>query len=780
MANHLTTPHRSWEIAQGAGSPTAADPVGAPRLRREDHRLITGRGRYVSDLDPEGCLHAVFVRSPVARGRLTRIDTIEAMALPGTIAVFTGAQFGHLQAHRVNLVLDDAHLPSVPALAETDIHAAGQPLAMVVAETIGAAQDAAEAVELDFDTAEAVICPREAMARPPLYPGMAGNIAATRTVKTGEPDRAFATADIVVEAEYAHPRLFPAPLEGRATLAEWTGDPGSLLVHTSSQTPHRFRDDIARALRLETGHVTVIAPDVGGAFGGKASICAEDIAVCFAARHLGRPVKWIAQRSEDFLSTAQGRGADVRGALALTANGRMLGLRAELTFPLGWWVPYSGLVPAWNAARILPGPYEIPALSVDARAVMTNTPPVGIYRGAGRPEAAMLLETLTDKAARALNIEPGDLRRRNLRAAGSLPSRLPDGALLDSGDYHAALDRAHALIGRRDGERPETDGRLRGTGIGVFIEPCGQGWESARLSLDQDGRITLATGSTAQGQGRETAFAQLAARALGRDEDEIDVCHGDTANTPEGIGALASRSTAIGGSAVLKCAERFRTRLQETAAAFLNCLPEDVLIGAAGVRDRGNPDNVLAWPDLAARASAPICAEIEYSVDHEAWSYGCCLAEVEIDAETGKLDVIRLAFCDDSGTPVNPMLIDGQIHGGIAQGLGEACLEQVVQDDNGQLLSGSLMDYAMPRADDMPDLLTAKLHTPSLFNALGARGVGEAGSIGTQPAILNAVRDALRDYAADDLTMPLTSEKLWRILARGPASTSRPPGKAQP
>ncbi|MEM8878863.1 MAG: molybdopterin cofactor-binding domain-containing protein [Pseudomonadota bacterium] len=648
-----------------------------------------------------------------------------------------------------------------------------------LAETVEAAHDAAEAIELDFTSDEAVICPREAMARPPLYPGMRNNIAATQVVETGEPDQAFAAADIIVEANYAHPRLFPAPLEGRATLAEWDSSSGRLDIHVSSQTPHRFRQDVARALRIEAEHVTVVAPDVGGAFGGKASICAEDIAVCYAARHLGRPVKWIAQRSEDFLGTAQGRGAYAQGAMALTSQGRILGLRAELTFPLGWWVPYSGLVPVWNASRILPGAYDIPALSLNARAVMTNNPPIGIYRGAGRPEAALLLEVLTDKAARALGIEPRELRRRNLRASSSLPSALPSGALLDSGDYHAALDRAGTLTGQPSSKRKNRGNTLLGTGIGFFIEPCGQGWESARLSLEEDGRIVLATGSTAQGQGRETAFAQLAAEAIGCNEDDVEVRHGDTARTPEGIGALASRSTAIGGSAVLKCAERFSAHVQEAAAGFLNCLPEEISIGPDGVRDRGNPANALLWSELAGRTPAPICAETEYSVDHEAWSYGCCIADVEIDAETGKLEVTRLVFCDDSGRPVNPMLIDGQIHGGIAQGLGEACLEQVVQDDQGQLLTGSLMDYALPRADDMPELITAKLHTPSLFNALGARGVGEAGTIGTQPAILNAVRDALQDYPVEDLNMPLTSEKLWHILAKGPAAVSGSPAKAR-
>jgi carbon-monoxide dehydrogenase large subunit len=764
-------------LAGQTGPSVAPNPIGASRLRREDARLITGQGCYVSDLSPKACLHAVFVRSPVARAKLTGIDPVNAMAMPGTVAVFTGAQFASLPPHRVNPVIEEAGLPPVPVLAGDDIYAAGQPLALVVATSLDVALDAAEAVEIGYDPLDPVICPRQAADHAPLYRDIASNTAARHVITSGDIDAAFADADIVVDADCGHPRLFPAPMEGRATLAEWNASDGILHVHASSQTPHRFRDEIARALRLDTDDVMVVAPDVGGAFGGKASVCAEDIAVCFAARHLGRPVKWVAQRSEDFLSAAQGRGALCDGQLALSSDGRMLGLRANLLFPLGWWVPFSGLVPAWNAARILPGPYDVPAVDIAAKAVMTNSPPIGIYRGAGRPEAAMLLETLVDKAAGVLGMDPYALRQRNLRSANSLPCPLPGGALLDSGDYHAALSRAAALASESFAAgRPRT-GTLRGTGVGMFVEPCGQGWESARITLEKSGRISLATGSTAQGQGRETAFAQIAARALGRSESDIDVIHGQTDKTPNGIGALASRSTAIGGSAVVKCAERLLTRLKTVAAAFLDCLPEDILVGEERVQQRNNPANQLSWSALASAMDAPMSAEVDYEVDHEAWSYGCCMAEVEIDSETGRLDVTRLVFCDDSGTAVNPMLIEGQIHGGIAQGLGEACLEQVVQDDQGQLLSGSLMDYALPRADDMPELFTSRLQTPSLFNALGARGVGEAGTIGTQPAIINAVRDALKDYDVSHLDLPLTSEKLWRILAQGPVPKEQRSGE---
>jgi carbon-monoxide dehydrogenase large subunit len=746
----------------GTASDSAS--IGQSRKRREDEALISGRGRYVADIVPDRCLHASFLRSPFARGKLVRLDTKPAMALPGTVAVFTAAQFAAMPPHPVNTVIAGSQLPHSPILAGGDIHSAGQPLAMVVAHSAAAALDAIEAIECDIESREPVLAPETARSAPRLNSAMSDNLVASDERCTGDVEEAFEAAAVIVEAECRHPRLFPAPLESRAILADWDDATGRLVVHSSTQTPHRARSDLARLLGLPTDKVHVVAPDVGGAFGGKASICAEDVAVAYAAKDLRRCVHWVAQRSEDFLAAAQGRGASSYGSLALDRNGRMLGLKANLLFPLGWWVPFSGLVPAWNAGRVLPGPYDIPVLHTRVEIVLTNSPPVGIYRGAGRPEATMLLESLVDKAARTMALRPADLRRRNLRAPATLPAKLPDGGLLDAGDYPRIMDLAESLAAENAPPQRSNKTTLRGRGQAMFIEPCGQGWESARLTLEPDGKITLATGSTSQGQGRETAFAQIAAQALSRHEDDIIVVHGNTDLTPVGIGALASRSTAIGGSAVFKCADQLSGKISEAATKLLACQADDVVPNPAGVYDRNHPHKIVPWPELASSVNHALTAETDYRVDHEAWSYGCCMADVEIDRDTGRLRITRLVFCDDAGRAVNPMLIKGQIHGGIAQGLGEACLESVVTDDDGQLLSGSLMDYALPRADDMPTIVTAKIETPSLFNTLGARGVGEAGTIGTQPAILNAVRDALKDYAFENLEMPLTSEKLWRIM----------------
>jgi carbon-monoxide dehydrogenase large subunit len=486
---------------------------------------------------------------------------------------------------------------------------------------------------------------------------------------------------------------------------------------------------LANILGISPDRIRVIAPDVGGAFGMKGSVYPEEVLAVWAALHHRRNLRWIATRSEDFLSASHGRGLTSAGQLALGADGRFLGLTAQIDAPLGYWLPNSGLIPAWNAARVLPGGYDIDVVDITTTARLTQRPPMGLYRGAGRPEANILMERLVEKAARVTGLDPFDLRRRNLRR--QLPARTATGNMLDSGDYPALLEMLRdkggwdAALARRDACRAQ--GRLAGVGMAFYVEPSGEGWESARVTSGVDGRAEVASGSSAQGQWRATAFAQIAADALGLCLGAITVRCGDTGTCPEGIGALASRSTPIGGSAVLAACRAVKAR-----------------------RDSGE--------------AGEITEEIRYETDGQAWGYGAFLAELDVDGDTGAVTVSRMVSVDDTGVVINPALVRGQIIGGAAQGLGEALMERLVFDEDGQLLTGSFMDYALPRAADMPPVEVYSRQTASPLNLLGAKGVGEAGTIGAPAAILNAALDALGPVGVRDLTMPLTPSRVWAAI----------------
>lgn len=698
--------------------------TGIARRRVEDDRLLRGEGRFVADLRRQGCLHLEFARAVAAPARIAAVDAGDAQALPGVRLVLTGIDTRGLGKASVNPLVPGAILADWPVLADRTVGAVGQPVAAVVATTAELARDGADAVRIDLETHGPELQP-EAFAQ---------------HWCVGDVDAAFARAACVVDLEIVHARLAPMALEPRAALAEYDADSDMLTVWISTQTPHRARMDLAAVLQRPEAGIRVVAPDVGGAFGGKASLYPEEAAVALAALRLRQPVAWTASRSEEFLAATHGRGSTTRGSLALAGDGTMLGLKAGIASPLGNWMPYSAVVPARNAARILPGPYRVPAVALSASGRCDAHAPVGIYRGAGRPEAAMLMERLVETAARELGMDPAEIRRINAVRPADLPASLPAGGALDSGDFAALLDDASRLAGYADarariGTR-RAKGDVCGIGLALYVEPCGQGWESATLRHDGGGRFTLLTGSTAQGQGRETAFAQIAADALDVPPEAITVRHGDTSVAPAGVGALASRSTAIGGSAVVRAAE--------------------TLIASLG----GRPAN--GW------SSAPACeAAIVYEAAGEAWSSGCCIAFVSIDRDTGVLTVENIVWVDDAGTVINPMLVEGQLRGGLAQGLGEALMERIVYDADGQLLAGSLMDYAVPRARDIPPAALASRSSPSPVNLLGAKGVGEAGCIGIPAAIVNAAVDALAPFGVRHLDMPLTAEKLWRAMSSG-------------
>ena len=710
----------------------------------------------------------VFVRSPLPRAAIRALRLEAARSVPAVVALYTGADVANLPRPGVNPVLGEFDAPVMPILAEDDVRALGQPVVAIVAEGEAAALDAADRVEMDLEPLEPICDPDAALTAPPLLPETASNVIVDERWGWGDAAQTLANAAVTVEVTIQHPRVAPAPLECRAIAAEWDDDAGRLMIWSGTQTPHRARSDIAHALGLTRERVRVIAPDVGGAFGMKASIYPEEIAVAIAAHALRRPVGWIATRQEDFLAATHGRGAVSRGRMTLNAEGRLLALQADMLFPLGAWLTFSAFVPAWNAGRILPGPYAIENVEVRVRAVVTNTAPVGIYRGAGRPEAAMLLERLVDAGARKLGLDPVAIRQRNLVPASALPLKRPNGTVLDSGDYTALLAKTETLadygrLRERRGRRRKL-GEAVGLGWSLCIEPCGRGWESASITLEPGGRFTAVTGSSSQGQGRETTFAQIAARELGVSPESVKVMHGDTDVVQDGIGALASRSVAIGGSALQQAARALVEKARPLAARLLNAEASSVAFGEVGFAVGGRAERAVTWDRIATSAGDRLRADAIYTAHGEAWGCGCCLAQVQVDLETGQVTLERLYYVDDAGTVINPRLVDGQIVGGVAQGIGEALLERVVHDDDGQLLTGSLMDYALPRADDMPAIQLDRMCSPSPFNTLGAKGVGEAGTVGAPPAIVNAVLDALAPLGVQHIKMPMTPERVWRAI----------------
>jgi carbon-monoxide dehydrogenase large subunit len=733
----------------------AAEPwVGRPQRRREDAALLTGRGRFTADATlPPDCLRAAFVRAAEACGTIRALDVAAARRVPGVVAVLTAEDLGPLGQPAVNRFLPDIPASRFEPLARCAVTAVGQPVALVLAATEAAARDGAEAVALE-------IAGHDPAATEPAFAASFGQ---------GDVDAALARSAHRVRASLRYSRIAPAPLEPRAALAVPRG--GGLELHLSTQTPHRARSDLAAILGLPAEAIRVVAGDVGGSFGAKASIHPEEAALAVAALRLGRPVSWQATRGEEMLTATQGRGQALEAEMGFDAEGRATALRACIRTPLGHRLPYSAAVPGRNAARCLPGPYAIPAVAVTLAAHFDRRAPMGIYRGAGRPEAAMLTERLMEEGARATGLDPVEIRRRNLVPPEAMPWATPTGECLDSGDYPALLDQALALGADLPAEvaTRRAAGELVGLGLAVTVEPCGQGWESARLTLTPDGMVLAATGSTAQGQGRETAFAQIVADALRVAPEDVVILHGDTATTPPGIGALASRSTGIGGGALLKAAAELEALARPLAAQLLQAPLAAIIPAPGGFAVAGVPGRGVAWSTLA--AVAPLAVDAVFESPGESWAAAAALALVALDRDTGAARVERIVWVDDAGVVVNPMLARGQMIGGLMQGVGEALMERVAHDEAGQLLTGSFMDYALPRASDAPaELRLAEAALPSFsrHSPLGAKGVGEAGCVVVPAAVANAVADALaaEGVTLDALALPLTPETIWRALAR--------------
>ena len=759
--------------------------IGQPVERAEDPRFLTGRGRYTADLSLPGQAWLQVVRSPMACADIRSVRTEAAAQAEGVLGVFTAADLaaagvGPLPPLYVGKNRDGSAnlVPSRPALAGERVHYVGEPVAVVVAETANLARDAAELVEVDYGERPAVTDPAAAAAdgAPRIHDGIPGNLCFDWSLgDEAETDAAFAQAAHVVSLDLVNNRLVPNPMECRAALASYE-DGSGFSITCGSQGVHLLQGQFASILGVEAGTVRVRTEDVGGGFGMKIFLYPEYIHVLFAARAVGRPVRWISERSEAFLSDTHGRDHVTHAELALDADARFLGFRVRTIANLGAQCSNFGIfVPTLAGTAMLSGCYATPAVYANVLGVYTNTPPVDAYRGAGRPEAAFVVERIVDKAARALGLAPDEIRRRNFIRSDQMPFTTPMGETYDTGNFVQNLDDA---IQRSDWagfaqRRAATEraGRLRGIGMASYIEACsGGGPEEATIEIGADGRTRVLIGTQSNGQGHETAYRQIVSERLGLAFDDVDIVQGDTAAVGFGGGTGGSRSVPVGGAALSDAAIQVIERGRSLAADQLEASADDIEFRDGRFTVPGTDLEVSLGEASrrAAEAGDPLSEAARWTPPAATFPNGTHVCEVEVDPETGALRIARYTVVDDFGTVINPLLLEGQVHGGIVQGLGQALLEHTQYDsESGQLLSASFMDYAMPRADDAPHIDFTYNTVPSTTNALGMKGAGEAGAIGAPPAIINALVDALRPYGVEHVDMPATPERIWSLIDTG-------------
>jgi carbon-monoxide dehydrogenase large subunit len=772
-------------------------------LRRvEDRRFLLGRGRYVADIDVLDALHCVLVRSPHAHARLHGIDGSAATALPGVLAVFDGADMAadNVAAMRPLWIIrshDGSAMAEPPrfALARDCVRHLGEPVAAVIAETCEQAVDAAERVAVEYEPLPAVTDLRAAQSSDALqlHESAPANICFRwRRGDEAAVREAFRRADRAVAVELSNNRLIGAAIEPRAVLALSEADADKLTLYTSTQVPHHIRRLVTEQLGISESAMRVVAPDVGGGFGYKGKLYPEEAIIAWAARRLRRPLRWVASRAESFVADNQGRGHLTRAELALDAEGRFLALRVATLANLGAYVStFGAAIPSAIYSALLAGVYRTPAIFVESIGVFTNTAPTDAYRGAGRPEACYVLERLADAAARELGLDRAEIRRRNLIPPAAMPYRTPIGPIYDSGDFPKILARALALADyekfaeRR--ARAAGRGRLRGIGMACYVESSGIApsrfagalgaragfYEAATIRVEPDGGVRAALGTHNHGQGHATSLAQILSSRLGVPVERIEIIEGDTDQVPYGTGTFGSRTIAVGGCALDRAAERIIAKGRLIASHLLEAAADDVDFADGWFAIAGT-DRRISFAAVAKAAYVPHRLPLEtlepgladqavYDPPSFAFSNGAHACEIEIDPETGEIEIAGYWAVDDIGTVINPLIVHGQVHGGIAQGIGQALLERCAYDRDGQLLSGSFMDYALPRADDLPDFVAeCDESQPCRHNPLGAKGCGEAGAIGAPAALVSAALDALAPLGIVDLDMPLTSEQIWR------------------
>ncbi len=785
-----------------APSPVLPKLVGQRVKRREDPRLIQGRATYVDDVKIPGMLHLAFKRSDVAHGRIRSIDTSAAQVMDGVEAIFTGAQIAEI----LGPMPIGTPFPSPPhrAVAVDVVRYAGEAVAVVAATDRYIARDAADAIVVDYEMLPVVVDPELAMTGKTLIHADFPDNLAVALVPSGtgvDPkghvddsaiDKAFAEAEVVISQRMMNQRLVPNAMEPRGVVAHYEPARESMTIWSSTQNPHILRTMIATMNGLGQDQVRAIAPEVGGGFGAKINIYAEEYVAAAISKRLGLPVKWIEDRSEAFVATTHGR--DIIGYVDMAAkrDGKVLGLKLRLIADIG---AYNMLLTAAIPTLTMlmaNATYDIPAIRTTLTEVFTNKTPTDAYRGAGRPEATYFVERAMDMLARELNLDPADVRRRNFIKANQFPFATQMGATYDSGDYEKALDLAlktadwTRLKEERDAARAE--GRLVGLGLAMYVEVCGVGpsstmptggWEYSQVTIERDGRISATTGASPHGQGNETTFAQMLADQFGVPFEHVTILHGDTSVAKQGVGTFGSRSQAVGGTALHLAGGKVKVKMGKFAAALLEAREDDLVFENGTIMVKGSPSSAKKFADVAAYAYIPVplpeglepglSEEAFFEPSNNTYPFGCHISMLEIDRETGEPSLLKLVAVDDAGNLINPLIVEGQIHGGLAQGIGQAMIEEAVYNADGQLVTGSFMDYAFPRATDFPRFELHATVTPTPLNPLGAKGVGEAGTLGSTPSIVSAAVDALSQFGVKHIDMMLRPEKLWRIIHGGRA-----------
>ncbi|MFT6088870.1 xanthine dehydrogenase family protein molybdopterin-binding subunit [Sulfitobacter sp.] len=779
--------------------------IGASSKRREDIRFLTGEGNYTDDINLHGQAYVFFLRSDIAHGTLNSVDTSAAEAMPGVVKIFTGADFEAVGSIPCGWQVTDKHgevmqEPRHPVLAHGKVRHVGEPIAAVVAESLSEARDAAEAIVLDISELPAVVDMKEAVkaGAPKVHDDLTSNLCydwGFVEENKGAVDQAFKDAAHVTTLELVNNRLVANPMEPRVAVGDYARGTGDHTLYTTSQNPHVIRLLMgAFVLGIPEHKLRVVAPDVGGGFGTKIFHYQEEAFCTFAAKACNRPVKWTSSRSEAFMSDAHGRDHVTKIEMALDADNNFTALRTDTYANMGAYLStFAPSVPTWLHGTLMAGNYKTPLIYVNVKAVFTNTVPVDAYRGAGRPEATYQLERLVDKCAHELGVDPIALRRQNFIT--EFPYATPVAVEYDTGDYVATMDKLEEIsdmagfAARRAAS--EAKGKLRGFGVNCYIEACGIApsnlvgqlgaraglYESATVRVNATGGLVVMTGSHSHGQGHETAFPQVIAEMIGIPEDMIEIVHGDTANTPMGMGTYGSRSLAVGGSAMVRATEKIIAKAKKIASHLLEASEGDIELKDGAFSVAGT-DKSVAWGDVTLAAYVPHNYPLEdiepgleetafYDPSNFTYPSGAYACEVELDPETGHVTIERFAAADDFGNIVNPMIVTGQVHGGLAQGIGQALMENCTYDSDGQLLSASYMDYAMPRASDLPFYtVDHSCQTPCTHNPLGVKGCGEAGAIGSPPAVVNAVLDAMRSGGKDvgHIDMPVTPARVWAAM----------------
>ncbi len=777
---------------------------GSAIKRREDPRLITGSATYTDDVKLPGMTYAAFLRSPYAHAKITRVDVSAARQAPGVIAVYTGNDVKD-KAVPVpcawNVPNCELKIPHHHLLACDTVRYAGDGVAMVVAETRAQARDAVDLIDVDYDPLPAEVDPEKAAqaGAPQFHADVPNNIAFKWVVAGGDAAGAFERAEVKVQLRIVQQRLLPTAMEPRAAVASYNGGSGQLTLWVTSQNPHIHRFLCSVMLKLPEHRIRVIAPEVGGGFGSKIPAYPDEAMVSLAAMDLGRPVKWTEDRSENYKVTIHGRDHIEHVEMCGTRDGRITGLRTRVYAGLGAYASTAAPgIPTILHGLVYSGAYTIPNIEGTVYGVYTSGAPVDAYRGAGRPEAAYLVERLVDTFARAAHLDPVDVRRKNFIPKDKFPYTVATGLIYDSGNYEAALDRALEKIDykrfREEQQAGWKDGKYRGIGLVSYIEICGLGpsqvagavgfggglYDSAIVRVYPTGMVRVYIGASPHGQGEETTFAQIVAEEFGIPVETVEIVHGDTDNTPQGWGTYGSRSTAVCGSAVKVAAERVKEKAKKIAAHLLEANEADLEWKDGKFAVKGSPQSARAFGELALAANVGwnmppgvepgLEATAFFDPTNFVYPFGTHICLVEVDADTGKVDVQRYIAVDDCGPQINPMIVQGQIHGGVVQGLGEALQEIAIYDESGQLLTGTMMDYAVPKASQMPHIETDHTVTPSPVNPLGVKGCGEAGTIASAAAVVNAVVDALQPFGISHIDKPLTPARVWAAIQAAKAS----------